>query len=107
MRHPAVLPETETAGHEALGVPAPLEQVHQPFETLLADLSATFVNLPANGVDSQIESALERLVTYLGVDRGGLAQLQPDQKRLAITHSYHRPGVPPETLVGLDEHLPW
>ena len=54
------------------------------FETLLAELSATFVNLPASQVDSQIESALRRLVEFLDVDRGGLAELLVDQKRLVI-----------------------
>jgi PAS domain S-box-containing protein len=77
------------------------------FETLLAELSATFVNLPASQVDSQIESALRRLVEFLGVDRGGLAELLVDQKQLVITHSYHKPGVPPNTRIILDEHLPW
>ena len=65
------------------------------FETLLAELSATFVNLPAGQVDSQIVSALQRLVVFLGLDRGGLAELLVDKKQLVITHSYHLPGVPP------------
>src|SRR5947209_198647 len=43
------------------------------FETLLADLSATFVNLPASEVDSQIVWALRRLVEFLELDRGSLA----------------------------------
>jgi hypothetical protein len=54
-------------------------QVRLRFETLLAELSATFVNLPATQVDSQIELALRRLVVFLGVDRGGLAELLTDQ----------------------------
>lgn len=65
------------------------------FESLLAELSATFVHLPADRVDSRIESALEQLVAFLGVDRGGLAQLPGDKDDLVITHSHHRPGVPP------------
>jgi signal transduction histidine kinase len=77
------------------------------FETLLAELSATFVNLPANQVDSQIESALQRLVTYLDLDRGGLAELLTDQKQMVITHSYHTPAAPPHTRIVLDEQLPW
>src|SRR5262249_1346802 len=85
----------------------PLVQERLRFETLLAELSATFVNLPTSQVDSQIASGLRRLVEFLGVDRGGLAELLVDQNQLVITHSYHRPGVPllPRTLV--NEQLPW
>jgi hypothetical protein len=43
------------------------------FETLLADLSATFVNLAADRVDSQIEAALQNVVQFLEIDRAGLA----------------------------------
>jgi signal transduction histidine kinase len=77
------------------------------FEALLAELSATFVNLPAGQVDSEIESALRRLVEFLGVGRGGLAEVLVDQKQLAITHSYHKPGVPPQPRMILEEQLPW
>jgi signal transduction histidine kinase len=77
------------------------------FETLLAELSATFVNLPPDQVDSQIESALQRLVTFLGLDRGGLAELLIAQKQMVITHSYNTPVAPPHTRIILDEQLPW
>jgi signal transduction histidine kinase len=77
------------------------------FETLLGELSATFVNLAASQVDSQIESALQRLVVFLGLDRGGLAELLVDQKQLVITHSYSMPGVPPDPRTIVDDELPW
>jgi signal transduction histidine kinase len=86
--------------------PAPSEE-RLRFETLLAELSATFVNLYASQVDSQIESALQRLVLFLGTDRGALAELLIGQKQLVITHSYHTPAAPPHTRIILDEHLPW
>ncbi len=93
---------------EEAGCPlAPPVQEHLQFETLLAELSATFVNLPANQVDSQIESALQRLVVFLGSDRGGLAELLADQKQMVLTHSYHLPGVPPLPRFMLNEQLPW
>jgi hypothetical protein len=61
---------------EEAGCPlAPSVQERLRFETLLAELSATFVNVPAGQVDSQIESALQRLVLFLGIDRGALAEL--------------------------------
>ncbi len=77
------------------------------FETLLAKLSATFVNLPSDQVDSQIESALRRLVEFLEVDRGGLAELQSSLRQMVITHSYHTPGVPRLPRIHLNEQLPW
>jgi signal transduction histidine kinase len=77
------------------------------FETLLAELSATFVNLPANQVDSQIDAALRRLVEFLGLDRGSLAELLVDKKQLVIIHSYHLQGAPAQTRIILDEQLPW
>jgi PAS domain S-box-containing protein len=93
---------------EDAGCPlAPPVRERLRFETLLAELSATFVNLPASQVDSQIESALRRLVGFLGLDRGGLAELMVDKKRLVITHSYHLPGVPPQPRTIVDEELPW
>src|SRR5262249_7601046 len=72
-----------------------------------AELSATFVNLAAGQVDSQIESALQRIVAFLGVDRGGLAELVPNRKQLVITHSYHVPGVPLLPRIVLNEQFPW
>jgi signal transduction histidine kinase len=82
-------------------------QERQHFEALLAELSATFVNLPAAEVDSQIELALRRLVEFLGVDRGGLAEVSSDQKQLVITHSYHVPDVPSLAPMILNEQMPW
>jgi formate hydrogenlyase transcriptional activator len=86
---------------------APPVQERLRFETLLAELSATFVNLPADQVDSQIESALQRLVVLLGIDRGGLAEMLVYQKQIIITHSYHMPGVPLLPRIIVNEQLPW
>jgi two-component system, NarL family, sensor kinase len=77
------------------------------FENLLADLSATFINLPGPEIDSRIESSLRRLVEFLGVDRGGLGQLSEDRKQLVVTHSYQMPGIPHLPRVILDEEWPW
>jgi signal transduction histidine kinase len=109
MSHPAVLPDHETGRIDTFrGVlPAAGMQAHQQFETLLAELSATFVNLPGNQVDAQIESALQRLVVLLDVDRGGLAEALADQKQLAITHSFNMPGVPFLPPIIVSEQLPW
>jgi signal transduction histidine kinase len=92
----------------AIGCPlAPRVEERLRFETLLADLSATFINLPPGEADLQIESALRRLVEFLDVDRGGLAEVLADQKKMVVTHSYHVPGVPLLPRMILDEQLPW
>src|SRR5262249_21258949 len=93
---------------EEAGCPlVPPMQERLRFESLLADLSATFVNLPPHQIDSQIESALRRLVEFLEVDRGGLAEVLIDQQQLVVTHSYHAPGVPLLPQIILNEQLPW
>src|SRR5688572_7869411 len=56
------------------------------FEALLVDLSAAFVNLPADAVDSQIEYALERLVRFLDVDRSSFGELSDDKRGMRVTH---------------------
>jgi signal transduction histidine kinase len=75
------------------------------FETLLANLSATFVNVPAAEVDSQIESGLKQIVEFLDLDRTGLGQLSPEG--MVITHSYQLPGVPPSPRVIIEAQFPF
>ena len=77
------------------------------FERLLTDLSATFVNVAADLVDAQIEQALERLVDFLGVERGSFGQISEDNKGILATHSFVVPGYPPLPPLILEEDLPW
>jgi two-component sensor histidine kinase len=77
------------------------------FERLLTDLSATFVNVAADLVDAQIEQALERLVAFLGVERGNCGQISEDNKDILVTHSFVVPGYPPLPPLVLEEDLPW
>jgi signal transduction histidine kinase len=86
---------------------APGLQDRLRFETLLAELSATFINLPAGQVDAQIESSLRQLVTVLGVDRGAVLEVLADQGQLVVTHSYQLAAVPPLPRVILSAQLPW
>jgi signal transduction histidine kinase len=92
---------------EDAGCPlAPAIQERLRFETLLAELSAKFVNVPANQVDSQIQSGLQRIVEFLRIDQGGLVEVLMDQKQLVNTHSYHTTGAAHVRVV-MDEALPW
>lgn len=77
------------------------------FEALLVDLSAAFINLPADAVDAQIERGLGRIVKFLGVERGSLGEYAEDGRQIRITHSYAEPGFPPIPSVALDELWPW
>lgn len=76
------------------------------FESLLTDLSATFVNVPAHQVDSQIVAGLRQIVEFLGIDRSGLGQLVRGENNIAITHSYQVEGVPPTPRVVLESQFP-
>lgn len=63
------------------------------FETLLAELSARFVNLPPDQVDREIENALGRLTEALHADRSALGRITEDGQDLIVTHTYAVPGV--------------
>ena len=76
------------------------------FESFLADLSATFVDVPADQIDSQVTMGLRQIVKFLGVDRSGFGQLVPGENKFAITHSYQVPGVPPTPKVIVDDQFP-
>jgi signal transduction histidine kinase len=92
----------------AAGCPlAPSVQERLGFEKLLAELSATFVNVPADQVDSQIVSALRSIVEHLNADRGGLGEVLAEQNLFVITHSYAAPGVPVQPRTIATEALPW
>src|SRR5947209_20252094 len=89
-----------------LGVRGQLEE-RLRFEKLLTDLSATFVNVAADLVYAQIEQALERLVDFLGVERGSFGQISEDNKAILATHSFVVPGYPALPPLILEEDLPW
>ena len=77
------------------------------FETVLADLSARFINLPAERVDCEIEDALKCLATCLGLDRSTLFQRSEDEKTLVITHGWAAPGFEPLKGLTVQEAFPW
>jgi PAS domain S-box-containing protein len=64
------------------------------FETLVSELSATFITAPAREMAAQIEKALERIVEDLRVDRAILAELDVQRSDVIdVRHSWTRPGV--------------
>ena len=77
------------------------------FETLLADMSTRFVNLPADRIDQEIERVLERIARVLHIDRCSVAQFSADRTKLQVTHAFARTGVTPMPDLILNEQQPW
>jgi transcriptional regulator with GAF, ATPase, and Fis domain len=78
------------------------------FERLMAELSARFVNLPADQIDSQIDASLAMLVEFLGNDRSTFVEFGTDPTHVLVTHSYTVPGCPPFPLGPFAvDLLPW
>jgi RNA polymerase sigma factor (sigma-70 family) len=76
------------------------------FETFLADLSATFIRVPADRVDSEIVAGLRQIVEFLGIDRSGFGELMTEKNKIVITHSYEVPGVPATPRIYVEAHWP-
>ncbi|HSB67744.1 MAG TPA: sigma 54-interacting transcriptional regulator [Candidatus Methylomirabilis sp.] len=76
------------------------------FEALLANLSARFVSVPAEGVDRAIEEAQARIAEALGLDGSILAQRQDDLDTLRVTHTWAAPGCAPNPRLAPGE-CPW
>lgn len=77
------------------------------FETLLARLSATYTNLPAEKIDGEIERGLEQIAEFLQIERCGLAQFTENGNDLQVTHSYAIPGFSPFPRANLGPLFPW
>ena len=79
------------------------------FESLLADLSSEFINLPVGEVDRQIEDAQHRICECLRLDVCSLWQWPTESPSdLTLTHIYSPPGFPqlPKPM-GASEFFPW
>ena len=79
------------------------------FETLLAEISARFVNLPTDRIDGEIENSQRRICECLGLDLSALWQWSGETPRfMTITHLHSLPEGPPRPE-GIDaqEAFPW
>jgi PAS domain S-box-containing protein len=86
-----------------------LEQLLE-FETLIADLSSRFINLPADEVDRAIEDAQRRVCEALGLDLAALWQASAAAPgSLALTHFYSSQEglLPPMRGMSAREYFPW
>jgi PAS domain S-box-containing protein len=64
------------------------------FEGLLSGLSARFVNIPPDRVDSEIEDGLRQILEFFQVDRCLLFRTLPDKASWQITHTASSGNVP-------------
>ena len=79
------------------------------FETLLAELSAHFVNLPSDRIDSEIEKAMSRICELLDIDRATLWQVSEGDPRMLLLTNINQPQdipTPPEQMNARD-FFPW
>jgi PAS domain S-box-containing protein len=65
------------------------------FEQLLSELSAQFVNLPPERVDSEIEYGLKQVLDFFNADRCGLIRPLPGETSWFITHVAYSEDVQP------------
>jgi signal transduction histidine kinase len=77
------------------------------FERLMADLSATFANLPVGDIDKYIIYALQQIAEFLGADRGNLTHLMGYSGARHVMHSWARDGFEPLPSKRLQGQLPW
>ena len=72
-------------------------------------LSAHFINLPADRIDSEIEDAQRRICEFLALDRSTLWQV-PEQESdtMLLTHIHQPPGSrPPAERMNVRDFFPW
>ena len=79
------------------------------FETLLAEISARFVNLPSDRIESEIEDTQHLICEFLEIDRSTLWQVsQEDPEKLLLTHLQHPlESRSPPVSMNAREFFPW
>ncbi len=69
------------------------------FETLLSQLSAGLIHVPASGLDKALEHGLGQVVTFLGADRGVLDEHRSGEPGTRI--SWAAPGIAKPNFVAM------
>jgi len=76
------------------------------FERLLAELSASFVNIPTENIDQNVENVLRQIGKTLGLERTDVAQMNSDSGQLQFTQSWTAEGVVSITGMTTNENFP-
>jgi transcriptional regulator with GAF, ATPase, and Fis domain len=78
------------------------------FEQMVSNLSARFLAIPFDQVDSEIHNALRRIMEFFQVDRCGLLEIREDKAFARITHAAFGPGLEPISgEINVAELYPW
>lgn len=96
------MPQPEPKADEEHGKPA-------RFERLLAEISALFINLPAEKIDLEIQAAQRRFCEVLDIDRSSLwIASERDSRIFELTHFIQPPALPaPLQRMNAQEFFPW
>jgi PAS domain S-box-containing protein len=77
------------------------------FEAFLFDLSSTFIGLPEEKVDVNMDRGLARVGEFLKMDRVTLLELSSDRAEMTVVYSWNSRGVPPAAPVLTKDMQPW
>jgi formate hydrogenlyase transcriptional activator len=77
------------------------------FERLISDLSAGFVNLPSQEVDSEINRGLRSITEFFNADRCTIGIFSEDGTRLSRIFEYVSEGAEPAPAFLSKEQMPW
>lgn len=76
-------------------------------ESLLSELSTTFINLPEELIDREIERSMARLGEFLRMDSISLLEFSSDRKELGTICCWSTSGVSPASPVLKTDQMPW
>ncbi len=65
------------------------------FEELLSSLSTRFIDVPSDSIDSEIMTALRRVIEFFQADRCAILEVQKDDRMAPVTHEVYAEGIEP------------
>jgi len=74
---------------------------------LISDLSASFINLSPDKVESEITKWLRSIAEFFGADRCTIGLFSEDGTRLTGVYEYHSADTEPGPEFLSREQLPW
>ncbi len=77
------------------------------FERLISNLSAGFLNLPSDEVDSEINKGLCSITEFFGADRCTIGLFSEDGTQLVRAFEYHSAEAEPAVESIAKEQMPW
>ena len=78
------------------------------FQKLMSRLSTTFINLPVERIDTELNNGLKDLAEVMNLDSVNINLFDAERASRTVTHFWSRPGVPPPpTGKIINESYPW